>query len=52
MVDSNESQHFSILPYMCHIEHDIYLNDATPVSKIINVHNSDNIRVLQENGRI
>ena len=50
--NSNEYQHVSILPYMRHIKHDIYINGTTSVSKIINLHNSGTIRVLQTFGLI
>ena len=46
------NQHVSILPYMRHIKHNIYINGTTSVSKIINLHNSGVIRVLQTFGLI
>ena len=37
---------------MRHTEHNIYINGTTSVSKIINLHNSGVIRVLQTFGLI
>ena len=37
---------------MRHIKHNIYINGTTSVSKIINLHNSGVIRVLQTFGLI
>ena len=48
----NQFKYVSILPYMRHTEHDIYINGTTSVSKIINLHNSGVIRVLQTFGLI